>query len=249
MPAKEVDAANDALSPDGAGAPFVVSAQARKPMKVVVVASGELQPQDERWIDGADLLIAADGGAASLERLGRRPDRIVGDLDSADPAIVRRMEAAGVEVERHSPDKEASDTEIAVEVARAAGATEIVLLAALGGDRLDHGLANLLLLVDGDLSAVDLRLVSGPSLVRALRGGGSMLLRGEPGHLVTLLPIGEDAVGVTTDGLRWPLAGATLRLGRSRGLSNVVEHVPASVSLERGTLFVIETDQLGDQSS
>ena len=71
-------------------------------------------------------------------------------------------------------------------------------------------------------------------------GGSQQELGGAAGDLVTLLPVG-DATGVRTDGLRYPLVGETLRAGRSRGLSNEVEHAPASVSLEGGSLLIIET--------
>ncbi len=85
----------------------------------------------------------------------------------------------------------------------------------------------------------------GGTLVRALHAGASLALEGAPGDLVTLLPIGGDAVGVRTAGLRYPLNGETLSIGRSRGLSNVVVEPPASVSLEGGTLLVVETQQEG----
>jgi thiamine pyrophosphokinase len=210
-------------------------------MKVVVVASADLDPSDETWLDGADLVIAADGGAGSLDRIGRRPDRLVGDLDSVEPSLADSLAAAGVIVERHPTDKDGSDTELAVEAALAAGATEVVLLGAFGGSRIDHELANLLLLADPALAGRQVRAVRGPTDVRAVNGGGRIALEGEAGATVTLLPVGGDAGGVTTEGLRWPLADAILRLGRSRGLSNEVVSTPASVRLEHGTLLVIET--------
>jgi thiamine pyrophosphokinase len=73
-----------------------------------------------------------------------------------------------------------------------------------------------------------------------VRGGTRLALAGGVGDLVSLLPIGGDVAGVSVDGLRWPLTSATLRVGRSRGLSNEVVAPPASVSLERGTLLVVE---------
>jgi thiamine pyrophosphokinase len=79
-------------------------------MRVVIVASGEPDPADVGWLDGASLVIAADGGAGWLDRAGRRPDLLVGDLDSADASLVGRLTAAGARVERHPADKEASDT-------------------------------------------------------------------------------------------------------------------------------------------
>jgi thiamine pyrophosphokinase len=215
-------------------------------MQVVVVASGALDPADAAWLDRADLVIAADGGADRLRDLGRRPDRLVGDLDSIDAATLAELDRASVPISRHRRDKDASDTELALGEARAAGATSIVVLGALGGERLDHELANLLLLADPEFAGLDLALVRGHAVARAVRGGQPpLLLRGDVGDVVTLLPLGGDAAGVDTAGLRWALAGATLGTGRSRGLSNVVASAPASVRLAEGTLLVIETDREG----
>lgn len=214
-------------------------------MKVVVVASGELVASDAEWIVDAEFVIAADGGASSLDRLGRRPDLLVGDLDSAEASLVERLVASGTRVERHPIDKEASDTELAIEAAFGAGGSTVVLLGALGGERLDHELANLLLLADPAMAGRDLRAVRGGTCVRALHAGDRLVLQGEAGDLVTLLPVGGDACGVTTEGLRWALDAATLRMGRSRGLSNEVLGGTASVRIGQGTLLVVETASTG----
>ena len=210
-------------------------------MKMVVVASGDLDARDVAVLDGAGMVIAADGGASALDRLGRAPDRLVGDLDSADPGLVKRLAESGTSIERHPTDKDASDAELAVLEALEAGDGETVLLGAIGGDRLDHAVANLLMLADPAMIGRDLRIVHGPTTVRALRGGERMELVGEAGDLVSLLPIGGDADGVRTQGLRWPLDGERMPMGRSRGLSNEVLAAPASVTLETGSLLVVET--------
>ena len=217
-------------------------------MKVVVVASGELVASDAAWLDDAELVIAADGGAGSLDWLGRTPDRLVGDLDSVDPQLAERLAAGGTRIDRHPVDKEASDTELAVAEAHRAGATEVVLLGAMGGSRLDHELANLLVLADPALAGRDIRAVRGGTEVRALHAGHRLVLSGSSGDLVTLLPIGGDAAGITTEGLRWQLDEATLRMGRSRGLSNEVVGTPASVRITDGTLLVVETAAEGEIS-
>jgi thiamine pyrophosphokinase len=214
-------------------------------MRFTVLASGELADGDERWLDGATV-IAADAGAERLDRLDRLPDRLVGDLDSVSDELVAQLAAAGVAIDRHPADKDASDTELALEAAIAAGATEIVLLGAIGGKRLDHELANVLLLADPALGDHDVRIVRGPTTIRVLRDGHRLALGGVAGDLVTLLPIDGDATGVRIAGVRWPLEDATLRLGRSRGLSNEVVAPPASVSLERGTLLVVEHRTQGE---
>ena len=214
-------------------------------MKVVVVASGELDASDAAWLEDADLVIAADGGANSLDRLGVRPDLLVGDLDSVDASLVDLLEAGRTRVERHPIDKEASDTELAVAAAFDAGASAVVVLGAMGGARIDHEIANLLLLADASLAGRDIRVVRGGTQVRPLHAGERIRLAGEVGDLVTLLPVGGATGGVTAEGLRWPLVAATLEMGRSRGLSNEVIAAPASVQISNGTLLVVETASRG----
>lgn len=212
-------------------------------MKVVVVAGGEADRRDAAELAGAELVIAADGGAHWLDNLGVPPDLVVGDLDSADPQLIARLEAAGVPVERHPVAKDASDAELAVARAMEAGADEVVILGGIGGERIDHELANLLLLADPRWRGRGLRLVRGGMTARAVVGGEELELAGLPGDLVTLLPLGGDAIGVRTDGLAYRLSGETLAAGGTRGLSNQVAGPGASVRLEAGTLLVIETQK------
>jgi thiamine pyrophosphokinase len=210
-------------------------------VKAIVVAGGNAAPEDAAHLSGADLVIAADSGADWLDGRGVSPDVVIGDMDSIDPTLLARLAERGVEIEEHPADKDASDLELALSRAVAGGANEVVIVGGLGGGRLDHELANLLLLFDRRWNAIRLRLVRGGTTARALHAGRRDELDGAPGDLVTLLPVGSDATGVRTEGLRYPLATETLQAGRSRGLSNEVEHAPASVSLEGGTLLIIET--------
>lgn len=212
-------------------------------MKALVVAGGAPDDGDLAELETADLVIAADAGARWLLAHGRRPDLLVGDMDSLDADLVDELVAAGVPVERHPADKDASDVELALERAVAEGADAVVVLGALGGPRLDHELANLLLLADPtwDRELEDLRIVRDGTIVRAARPGRPVHLEAGAGSLVTLLPVGGDAGGVLTTGLRYALKGDRLRLGRSRGLSNVVERPPATVALTHGALLVVES--------
>ena len=164
-------------------------------MRAVLVASGEAEDADARWLEGADRVVAVDGGTAWLAGIGRRPDLVIGDLDSADPTLIASLEAVGVAVERHQAPRMPRTRSWRWRVL-ATGADEIVIVGALAGSRLDHQLANLSLLADPGLAGVrDLRIVRGGTLVRALHAGAEMVLEGAAGDLVTLLPIGGDAAG------------------------------------------------------
>lgn len=210
-------------------------------MRAVVVAHGDVLPSDRAVIDMKDYVIAANGGAFALERWKLLPHLIVGDMDSLGDAGVERFAKQGIPVAKFSAAKDESDLELAVAQAIEVGATEIVLLGALGGERLDHETANLLLLADPGYDRVRLEARRGALRVRPLRGEGSLSLTGPVGALVTLLPVNGDADGVSTEGLRFPLKDETLRFGRARGLSNEIASMPAKVTVRKGSLLVFET--------
>ena len=192
------------------------------------------------WAVSAPYVIAADGGARHAGPLGLGLDRWVGDGDLLGEAGVEALAAQGVPVDRAPVDKDELDTELAVRAALDRRPAAIAILGALGGPRLDHALANLALLALPELRGVDVRLISAEARVR-LMYPGSVELDGHVDDLVTLLPVGTDAIAVTTVGLAYPLRGETLYLGRSRGLSNRRTAVPAVVQLMAGRLLVVET--------
>jgi len=222
-------------------------------MQVIVLADGDLGSRAELdaawpgWLEADALVVAADGGARHASALGFAIDRWVGDGDSLDEAGLAALVATGVPMERSRSDKDESDTELAVMAALGMGATGLAILGGLGGARLDHALANLGLLARPELAGLDVRLLATDVRVRLLTapaaGGGpvSATLAGRAGDMVSLLPAGADAVGVTTEGLVYPLRDEPLLVGRARGLSNVRATEVATVTLRDGVLLVVET--------
>lgn len=71
----------------------------------------------------------------------------------------------------------------------------------------------------------------------------SILLLGVTGShdVISLLPFGREATGITLRGFRYPLVQATLSAGRSLGVSNIIEQDTAAITLERGDLLVIRS--------
>ena len=70
---------------------------------------------------------------------------------------------------------------------------------------------------------------------------GARELAGRVGDLVSLIPLGESARNVETEGLQYPLDSEALVLGRARGLSNVRIAPAARIAIGSGRLLVIET--------
>jgi thiamine pyrophosphokinase len=182
------------------------------------------------------LVIAADAGVAEAERRGLGVDVLVGDLDSADPDAVARVEAAGGTVQRHPADKDASDLELAMQAAVAAEARRIVVV---GGDRgrLDHLLGNALLLGSVRWAAVEVDAVLGAATLHVVRDDRSF--DGTPGEIVSLYALGAPALGVTTSGLRWVLDDDELQPGSSLGLSNEFNGTTMRVRVGRGVVLAV----------
>src|SRR3712207_1848391 len=202
----------------------------------VVVADapvGDLQPF-HALIQCSDLLIAADGGARYLLALNHMPHLAVGDFDSLGEPLLAHLEQAGVEVQRHPAHKEETDLELALLEATRRGATYIYVLAALGG-RPDQHLANLQLLTHPALANVEVRLLHEQWEVFVVRG--SAYVRGSPGDTISLLPMTETVDGIVTTGLFYPLQNEALRLGPARGISNVLTHSTAHISIKAGLLL------------
>jgi len=205
-----------------------------------VVAHGDVAPSDRELAASADLVIAADGGALALERWQIVPRTLVGDFDSLGTERAAAYRERGVDVVQFPVAKDQSDLEIAMRYALDARADDIVLLGILGGARIDHALTNAMLLADPAYRGHGVRAVYGGTALRALHAGESVALGGVAGDTVTLVPVRGDAVGVRTEGLRYPLNGQTLHFGKSLGLSNVIARSPARVSIEQGVVIVIE---------
>jgi thiamine pyrophosphokinase len=197
------------------------------------------------WLAGiakhADVVIAADGGATRLGTAGRRPDLVVGDLDSLPADAKRDLERAGVAFEVYPNEKEETDAELALDAAVKRGADEIVVVGAFGGIRLDHLVGNVLLLAHEDFAAIDVALITERATFRALLGPGILELEGAPGDWVSLEPLSEVARGVSTDGLRYPLRHAELVRGATRGVSNELTERRGSVEVADGLLLVAVT--------
>lgn len=189
---------------------------------------------------GAGLRVAADGGARNArQRLGLAPQVVVGDLDSLDEQTRAWCEQSAAEMVRHPRAKIETDLELALDLALARGATEVIILGAQGG-RFDHMLANVLLLVKAGRARVHTR-IAGDGF-DAFIVWEHISLRGSTGDIVSLIPLAAQADGIITQGLQYPLRHETLFLGSPRGVSNVMTAARAEVTLTGGLLLVVHVN-------
>ena len=209
-------------------------------MRAIIVAAGQTVDDVgwQRWVRDGDRIIGADGGAAQALAWGLVPEVVIGDMDSLPSGDRATLTALGCRFVEHPRAKDETDLELALIQAAEQGAEEIIVLGALGG-RLDHTLANLLLLSLPSLEGVSVRIADADQEIILVRGGGLVRLQGSPGDIVSLLPLGGDASGVTCSGLAWALQDDLLRFGFSRGVSNEMAATEALVEVEKGFLLVV----------
>jgi thiamine pyrophosphokinase len=208
-------------------------------MRAIIIAGGQTGDEGwQRWVRDGDWIIGADGGAARALAWGLIPDLVIGDMDSLPDEARAVLVAEGCRFVQHPRAKDETDLELALVHAVQEGAREIVVLGALGG-RLDHALANILLLTLPSLAGVPVRIAEGDQHALLARGGEAVELEGAPGDLVSLVPLGGDARGVTTRGLAWMLTGDTLHFGSSRGVSNEMTSDKAGIEVGDGLLLVV----------
>ena len=220
-------------------------------MKVVIVANGEANPEAVRdAVDGADLVVAADGGLRHLLAAGMSPGVVVGDFDSAPNELVQLARQRGAEIIQYPVAKDKTDLELALDLAVERGAHEVVVIGAIGG-RIDHQLGNVLLLASPAFASVAVRIVDRAGAIdrtctlepssghEILAITGRAEIRGRVGDVVSLLPLNGAVTGITTTGLLYPLTDEGLALGSSRGMSNVLTCDPATVRVGCGVLLAV----------
>jgi thiamine pyrophosphokinase len=210
------------------------------PARAVIFANGTLPDMQgaQRLLREGDRWIAADGGSRHALALGRAPDVVIGDLDSLADPVRESLIRAGTVFQSFPAEKDETDLELALQYAVREGFTAIRILAGLGG-RTDQTLANLFLLTDPALASLDVRIDDGRE--EAFRVGKETVVFGNAGDLISLVPVGTPAEGVTTDGLKFPLRGGTLIPFRTRGISNQMLGERAVINVEKGVLLCIHT--------
>jgi thiamine pyrophosphokinase len=212
--------------------------------RALVFANGRMDdlPAIIEDIRQSDLILAADGGTHHCEKLGIKPDAVIGDFDSLEPSDLENLKRDGITMIRYPSHKDETDLELVLNYALAQEIDEIYIIGGLGS-RWDMTFANTLLAANSRFSDLTIWLVDGSQELTILKGAGKIEFSAKSGGSLSLIPLGGDARGVTTRGLEYSLANETLIFGSPRGVSNVIIDEDAWVSLDKGILLVCVTYQ------
>jgi thiamine pyrophosphokinase len=207
-------------------------------VRAAIVANGRLPPVRglRQVLRQADLVVCADGGLRVVRKVGVTPQVVIGDFDSARRSLLTWARTRGARLLPYPREKDKTDTELAVQYAVRAGANPIDLIGVLGG-RIDHLLANIGLLISLAKKRRRSRILHGQAELFLVAPRAS--IPGRVGDRVSLIPVSATVAGVTTRGLKYPLADSTLRIDATRGVSNEITTLPARVRVRRGWLLVV----------
>ncbi len=186
----------------------------------------------------ADLIVAADGGARHALAAGIVPDLIVGDLDSLEKDLAREAQRRGASLQRHPRKKDKMDGQLAVLAAAERGATAADFACAAGGKpgavfAIPH------ILLAAERTGMRSTVFADWGCMFVLEAG-SRTVEGKAGDSVSIFPLAGPAMGVTLEGMAYPLQNAILHPGDTLGFHNELIGQQAKVSIEGGSLLVVQ---------
>ena len=209
-------------------------------MRAAIFLNGA--PDSQRLIQavakGADLIVAADGGTRYALYAGVVPDLIVGDMDSLGEDLAREAEQRGASLQRHPVRKDKMDGHLAALSAGERGATAADFVCATGGKpgavfAVPH------ILLAAERTGLHSTVVTDWGRMFVLEAG-VRAVEGTSGDSVSIFPLSGPATGVTLEGMGYPLTNANLQPGDTLGFHNELIGRKASVSVESGTLLVVQ---------
>lgn len=186
----------------------------------------------------AELRIVVDGALEVTHRLGIKPDYIVGDFDTVNNDLLEHYEKSIIL--RHPPEKDQTDTELAIETALAAGCRELVFFGATGS-RLDHSLGNIFLLERMVKQGVSAELLNENNRLYLKNQSFTLQRNNTWGDYLSLLPLSETVEGVTLTGFKYPVERLTFYRDCTLGISNEITAEEARVEFSKGTFIVVES--------
>lgn len=206
-----------------------------------LIVSGGNPPSEKllrKYIKESDFVIAADKGSEILYKYNIIPDLILGDFDSAKKEILDEFKLKVKEILQFPPEKDYTDTEIALIEAFKIGAQKIYLLGAIGS-RIDHTLGNIGLLLTAKKNGVVLEIIDDNNRIYLAKN--KMKLIGEYGENISFHALSDKVINFKIKGAKYNLEGYDMNLLDPRAICNEFVDTPIEISYEAGELLVLHS--------
>ena len=195
-----------------------------------------------------DYIIAVDGAIDYIEEVGLSVHCIVGDFDTVNAALLNKyIKKKNLYVEQHRPEKDETDTELALHIAMKRGSKKITILGATGG-RLDHFIGNLHLLLQPLQREIPCVLLDQWNRIRLINHNMVLSEKDAFGTYISFLPFTDEVQDVSLIGFKYPLYHRNLKKGNTLGVSNERIASEARIHIGNGILICIESRDMGKQA-
>lgn len=212
--------------------------------KAVIISGGAI---DDKFVlqifkeIQAEYVIGVDRGLQFLYRNHVMPTHIVGDFDSVEAEIVEYYEKqTQVPIQKFRPEKDASDTEIALHLAIELGAEKVWILGGTGS-RLDHVMANIQILKIAHEHGIKAYLQDTNNRISLAAKEIKLCKEDSFGDYFSLFPFGGDVEDISIEGAKYPLSHYSLCPNSSMCVSNEIQDDEVKVTFPTGMIILMET--------
>lgn len=165
----------------------------------------------------------------------------MGDFDSVNIEILQFYQNnPKVIFHKYNPEKDNTDTDIALKLAIQLNSLSITIMGALG-KRMDHALANIHILKDALEVGIPCKILDAYNKIYLVKDKITLVKNKTYGKYISLIPFTTTVEGLTLKGFKYPLNNASLSIGLSLGVSNELVEEVATIQLKQGILIVIES--------
>lgn len=193
------------------------------PAATLLLAAGGRPPAAEWFLQLAPQapLWCIDSGIHISRQAGITPARIIGDGDSASPEAWAWGKSLGVPVEAYPADKDHTDFQLALLRARAMYGPATAVVTGVWGGRFDHTFSNIQSLAGWEALGGKGIAADESEVMLFIAGQDTVRIKAEAKPaVVSLLSLSDCCLGVSIDGVRWPLQKTELRRDRPYAISN-----------------------------
>lgn len=209
-------------------------------MKYLIVSNGSIKDIDliKKVAQRTDFIICADGGIRHLFKANILPDLVIGDLDSISEDERLEISKRNIKVLKYPTKKDKTDTELAIDYAIENNAKEILFLGATG-TRLDHTIANIMILYR--LLGLGIKGCIIDSHNEVYITDNKLELQQKEGTYVSIIPLINDAIGVTLKGFEYETENKDFKMSSTLGISNRIVNEKGYINIKKGPCLVIRS--------
>lgn len=201
----------------------IIIANGKSPTKIVV---------DYFVNKGFSVIICADGGANSAKKFGIIPNFIIGDLDSISLSTLNyfKNKSTIIQIKRQND----TDVEKCLKFAIKKGFKEAILLG-VTGDRLDHTICNLGIVIKF-FNRIKILLAAESSFLTPINK--MTTFKSKIGETISIYGF-DKKTKITSSGLKYKLHNTMLPFGIKESTSNVTVSNIVELNVKGGIVFII----------